>query len=258
MVKWSLGKHFKTVQCPGCNFFLILLFLPWISFSSLSLLFCSFAFCTIVSFPFFFLSPISSPVISLFLTSWLFKLFSYFTFLGFCSAQIFPVVPFSRNLHCFASCLHLLFVINYLGLLHLSSFCLFLPLPPSFLPEFFCQPFFSIFLPLSPLMSLPNIPSNYYLLSSPVPVHFSSTFSLLTLTVSFSLSLPFGPCSPMLPLCWVFPFFSIFALLWSVFLSSALTVFTVFHLVYLFLFSCQLTHYRLLFYPELMWGSHRG
>lgn len=127
MVKWSkLGKHFKTVQC---HFFSILLFLPSISFSSLSLLFCSFAFCTIVSFLFFFLSPIS--VISLFLTSWLFKLQSYFTFLGFCSAQIIPVVPFSRNLHCFASCLHLVFVINYLGLLHLSSFCLFLPLPPS-------------------------------------------------------------------------------------------------------------------------------
>lgn len=134
-VKRSLSMHFKTDPTSTClvlsfylSFFFVILCLfstffalAYINLISVtSVLFICILHKSLSPIPFVFhLLSVSPP--SLFLTPWLFKHSSHFTSLAFCSTQISLVVSYSRNRRCFASCLHLLFPINYLSFLHSSS-----------------------------------------------------------------------------------------------------------------------------------------
>lgn len=121
-VKWSLSMHGGKRPCVHLSCSVILsrfrlwnssfslcLFVP-IWFPSVSLLLQAFACRTAVCLPFPLFFIFYQCHFSLFLMSCLWNTSPIL--LRFRSAQILPVMPFSRNLHCFASCLHLLFLIN--------------------------------------------------------------------------------------------------------------------------------------------------
>lgn len=224
-VNWSLSVHFKTVQCQlvlFCHFILVLCnpsfslspFLP-VTFSSLSLLFCTFAFCTLVSFPFPLFFIFYQCHVSLFLTSWLFKHFSHFLsclFQGICKIASPPVSIFCFSLISF---IRLLFVFLSLCLL-LSSH------------KFSVSLSFSLFLPRSPLYAS----DKHSLLSFTLIVcHFSSTFSVLPLNVSM--------------LSFRYPCLLVLAPSYASFLCLLNVVFLHFH--FLSLCSCEVSSFHLLF-----------
>lgn len=220
-------------------------FLP-VTFPSLSLLFCTFAFCTLVSFPFPLFFIFYPCHVSLFLTSWLFKHF-------------FPIslVSVSVQLRSFLSCLFqgickiaspplsiccfsLIILLSFICLLFVFlSLCLLLSSH-----NFSVSLSFSLFLPLSPLYA----PDKHSLLSFTLIVcHFSSAFSVFPLNVSM-LSLRY-PC--LLVLAPSYASFLCLLIVVSLHLHflkclpfTCFSPLSFFHLVYLFVFACQQRNYR--------------
>lgn len=252
-----------TLLCNSFPLFLRLCSRPHQSYLSH---FCSFAFCALVSFPF--------PLFFLFYQCQL-SLFSWPV--GFLNTPLIPLLLVSVQLRSFLFCLlvpgiciasppaSICCLPSIICFLHPSSF--WLPLICLFLSS---HRFFSLTLSFlfRCLLFVPllNIPSHHYSLIFPSHC-FSRLFFILFAPIKCfyvisSLSLPLAPCPPGIPSFLLFLFtLSLFFFL-SLCSHEVLSFYpfshTVFHLVYLFLFTCQQTNYRQLFYSELMRGSCMG